>query len=442
MRALILAYDFPPYVSVGGLRPYSWYRYLKESGVEPIVVTRQWANEFGDERDYIAPSATDTVQVEQSESGTIIRTPFRPNLSNRLLLRHGSGRHRLLRKAVTAWYEVVQYYADVGPRAPLVEAARGYLRSHRVDAIVATGNPYVLFRFASELSREFGIPWVADYRDPWSQDKRRHLCRASLWWNRALERKLVASASAVTTANDAFRHVLAGLHTGKSVVVIPNGYDPEAMAAAHGVAPDPDHLRLAYTGSTYLWHPIESVFRELDAFVRTDPSPPLLLDMVGVGDRGALESLLARSFPALARRTEFTRRLANDEMARRLAGAHALLVFNNYAYPGTKIYDCLALRRRILLCYSEDAEAERLRREHYNIDVSDDDDVHAHERMVEAAAAGTVVRDAAHLRETLAALHRELVETGTVSCDSRNIEQYSRRAGAGRLAALLREIVR
>ncbi len=32
-RLLILAYDFPPYVSVGGLRPYAWYKYLKEFGV-------------------------------------------------------------------------------------------------------------------------------------------------------------------------------------------------------------------------------------------------------------------------------------------------------------------------------------------------------------------------------------------------------------------------
>jgi hypothetical protein len=41
-KVLILAYDFPPYVSVGGLRPHAWYNYLKEFGVEPIVVTRQW----------------------------------------------------------------------------------------------------------------------------------------------------------------------------------------------------------------------------------------------------------------------------------------------------------------------------------------------------------------------------------------------------------------
>jgi glycosyltransferase involved in cell wall biosynthesis len=54
-KVLILAYDFPPYVSVGGLRPYSWYKYFHEFGLYPIVVTRQWGNKYGNHLDYIAP---------------------------------------------------------------------------------------------------------------------------------------------------------------------------------------------------------------------------------------------------------------------------------------------------------------------------------------------------------------------------------------------------
>jgi hypothetical protein len=60
-KLLILAYDFPPYVSVGavlslskyGLRPYNWYRYLKAYDVEPIVITRQRSNAHGNHLDLI-----------------------------------------------------------------------------------------------------------------------------------------------------------------------------------------------------------------------------------------------------------------------------------------------------------------------------------------------------------------------------------------------------
>ena len=58
-KVLVLAYDFPPYVSVGGLRPNAWFNYLNEFGIEPIIITRQWANDFGNEMDYIAPSKSD-----------------------------------------------------------------------------------------------------------------------------------------------------------------------------------------------------------------------------------------------------------------------------------------------------------------------------------------------------------------------------------------------
>ena len=82
-KVLILAYDFPPYVSVGGLRPYSWYKYFKEFGLYPIVVTRQWSNKYGNHLDYIAPSETNETIIEETEYGKIIRTPYKPNLSNR-----------------------------------------------------------------------------------------------------------------------------------------------------------------------------------------------------------------------------------------------------------------------------------------------------------------------------------------------------------------------
>jgi len=442
MRVLILAYDFPPYVSVGGLRPYSWYRYLKEFGVEPVVVTRQWANDFRDERDYVAPTPTDRIEVERTEHGTILRTPSRPILSHRLLLRHGPGRYRLLRKLITAGYEAGQYYVNVGPKKPLYDAARRYIREHGADVIMATGNPFVLFRYAARLSREFAIPWVADYRDPWSQDKRRQIYRVSRPWVAALERRYVTSASAITTVADSVRDLLAGLHPRTQISVVLNGYDPEAMAAARGIEPPRAPLTLAFTGSIYGWHPVESVFSQLDAHNAAHVDGPVHLMMVGVAGRDEIEGTLRARFPALAARTTFTARLSNDRMAAEVARAHAFLMFNNYAYPGTKIFDYLALQRRILLCYADDPEARALKARYYNIDEPSGADDRVLERIVEATRSGVVVRDAPHLRRVLDALQRELAEEGSIVCDTGDIEEYSRRTQAGRLAAILREVAR
>jgi glycosyltransferase involved in cell wall biosynthesis len=311
-----------------------------------------------------------------------------------------------------------------------------------VDAIVATGNPFVLFRYASRLSRELGIPWVADFRDPWSQDKRSIGYKATPSWAARVERRYVASASVITTVADSFRDLLARLHPGKPVVVIPNGYDPEAMAAANGIEQDRERFTLAFTGSVYGWHPVESVFRQLDAFNADGPRAPIHLRLIGVGGREELEALLRTRFPALAAHASFTGRLPNDLMAAELARANAFLMFNNYAYPGTKIFDYLALRRRIILCYADDPEAMQLKRLHYNIEPTPGTDERTLEKIIEATRSGVVVRDALHLQEVLGDLHREFLEAGSIACRPQDTEQYSRRTQAGRLAAILRELPR
>jgi hypothetical protein len=86
-KLLILAYDFPPYVSVGGLRPYNWLKYLREYGIEPIVITRQWSNKYGNALDYIAPITTSETIIEHTDFGKIFRTSLKPTFSKHLLLK-------------------------------------------------------------------------------------------------------------------------------------------------------------------------------------------------------------------------------------------------------------------------------------------------------------------------------------------------------------------
>lgn len=440
MRALILAYDFPPYVSVGGLRPYAWYRYLHEHGVHPVVVTRQWAHRYGDERDYLAPGTSERTEVEEHPWGTLLRTPYRPHWAQRLYLRRGPDAWSLPRRAFTAAVEVAQYHLPVGPQAGIYRGARAWLREHRVDVIVATGGPFTLHLHAAALSKEFGVPWIADYRDPWSQDL--NATRSPLWrrWQRAVEVRTQRRVAAITTPAESFARRIGALHPRVPVRVVPNGYDPEAWEAARDVPQGAERLTIAFVGTVYAWYPMESVLRVLDALVRERPDAPLDLHFIGVGGQAALEETLRARFPALAARTRFTPRLPNERMAGELARANALLLFNTYEHPATKIYDYLAARRRILFCYTDDAEALALRDTHYWLDPDPSVDLRMHERLVEETRSGVTVRDAAHLREVLDAWIVEFRAKGALPCEPVGVERYSRRAQTGLLAEVIREV--
>ena len=182
-KVLILAYDFPPYVSVGGMRPYNWYRYLKEFDVEPVVITRQWENKHGNNLDYIDGGSSKETIIEKTEFGTIIRTPYIPNFANRLMLKYGENKYRILRKSISAFYEFAQFIFPVGPKVELYRGAKEYLKNNKVDVIIATGDPFILFSYASKLSKEFGIPWIADYRDPWSHNQEHRKNFIQKHWN-------------------------------------------------------------------------------------------------------------------------------------------------------------------------------------------------------------------------------------------------------------------
>ena len=53
-KILILAYDFPPYISVGGLRPKSWFDNLIDFNLQPYLITRNWSQNSESDFEYIA----------------------------------------------------------------------------------------------------------------------------------------------------------------------------------------------------------------------------------------------------------------------------------------------------------------------------------------------------------------------------------------------------
>ena len=104
IKALILVYEFPPYTSVGGQRPNSWFKYFKENNIEPIIITRQWDNLYNNELDYVAPSKSKYNVIEKKNLGTILKAPYKPNLANRILLKYGDQKFKYLRKLISAYY--------------------------------------------------------------------------------------------------------------------------------------------------------------------------------------------------------------------------------------------------------------------------------------------------------------------------------------------------
>lgn len=440
-KILILAYDFPPYVSVGGLRPYNWFRYFSEAGIEPVVVTRQWGNQYGNQLDYIAPGYSDNVEIETTPWGKIIRTPYSPNLANRLMLKYGDRRFRVLRKLITAWFELMQWFFIVGTKANIYKAADNYLKQHAVDMIIATGDPFVLFKYAHSLGKKYKIPWIADYRDPWSHN----LERVKISWLRPLhgwfEKKYVGSATAITTVSELLKFKISQLHPQIPIHILPNGYDPEAMEQARSVKPPANRLCFGFAGTLYNWHPWKSFLQVVYQYWQSDPSIRFEINFYGTNKEEEVKQYVALHLANFKEFIFFHKRMPNHELLSKLAANHVMVLFNDYSIMGTKIFDYLGLHRYILLCYMHDEEAMKLKEKYFKLKDVDGLSEQLQADLIEKTKSGMVVNDTNDLFFKLDRLYNEFKKTGSIACHSVGVEKYSRKNQVYELAALIREII-
>lgn len=440
MRVLILTYDFPPYVSVAGLRPYSWYKYLHLYDIYPIVVTRQWQNKFGNALDYISPSYSDSIDEEITPNGTILKTPSKPTLANRILLKYGKDKFKVIRKLITAYYEFLQFIFPIGSKQEIYSAADEFLKHNKVDCIIATGDPFILFKYAAKLSEKYSIPWIADYRDPWVQDKSMKKNRIYKIWSAFFERKFLKNASKIITVSTFVQRQIEQNIENKSFDILYNGYDPDIIETTKDIKQRRDNLSIAFTGTIYGWQPIESFLRVCNEVISENPDFKLELNFYGINKEAEIKEILSRNYEYLKQRTHFYPRTDNIEFAKLIARQNVCLLFNDYSILGTKIFDYLAVKRKILLCYEEEDEAKKLKKDFYCIDEIETESTRLQAEMIIATNSGIVIKDSEHLKETLKELSNEVKENGFVSCSSVNIDKYSRVKQVERLAEIIKEV--
>ena len=440
---LILAYDFPPFLSVGSLRPYSWYRYLKEYGIEPIVVTRQWSNDYGNELDYVAPSKSKNIIVDKTEFGTIIQAPFRPNYSNRLLLKYGESRYKFIRKLISGFFHFVQFSFFVGSKSCIYFSARDYLKNHKVDAIIVTGEPFVLFKYASKLSELYNIPWIADYRDTWSQSLFRSRNIFLLKWNQYFEKKYLKNSACITTVSDFTKCQIEKLIQKKYISVLINGYNSDIVINTKIDQQDRSKFNLAFIGNIANYYPISVFFDTLFKFIIDHPDYEININFYGINRPEIIKNEMLK-YPVLVNKISIYPKLSNEKLLNHLINNHCLLLFNDYFVSGTKIYDYLAVKRKILFCFTNYLDKDLLHK-WYDVEIDKNvkfDSYQVQAKIIEETNSGILVENSEHLYITLQNLYKEFQETGNVKCDSINIEKYSRKVQTQQLAHLIKSIIK
>jgi hypothetical protein len=234
LKVLIVSFAFPPSNVIGAIRVGKLARYLERGGHDLRVLT----TDIFDDRSLPLEIAQErviytTYRQRRDWLGRLVH-PLRrgpeaveptinPDASTRDAAPNASLR-QVLRKHYYGLRHIPDMRVDWIKTA--LTAGRRLIGEWRPDIIFASAPPCSGLIVASRLARAFGIPWVADFRDLWTDNP---YYDAPGWRRRVdamLERHTLRTASRLVTVSPIWAERLHRRH-GKAAEVVYNGYAEE-----------------------------------------------------------------------------------------------------------------------------------------------------------------------------------------------------------------------
>jgi glycosyltransferase involved in cell wall biosynthesis len=268
-RLLVVSYMFPPVAGVGIERTLKHVTYLPDCGWQPVVIA---AGNPGYRM--VDPATLDSVPVgTEVHRAPSLEPAHLRRLAGRLLGRGGPsgavrspgaptagvprrGPKALVNAAWRAYVEVVWFPDEqIGWLPGALATGLAADDANPVEAIYSSGPPWSSHLAAAALQGLTGLPWVADFRDPWIGNAyAAPLPLPHRVWRRWLERAVVERARACVFASAGVRDEYAHRypHRAEGFVTIHNGYDLDEVAAVRGLPssrPSDGRFHLVFTGS-------------------------------------------------------------------------------------------------------------------------------------------------------------------------------------------------
>jgi len=132
---------------------------------------------------------------------------------------------------------------------PALRKAGEILEKERYNAVLSSSPYPTSHLIAKKIKKEFNMPWIADFRDPWSQNHNYPYGPIRKFLDTKLEKKTIKNADAIDAASSGYAEKQQKLHQ-KSVSVITNGFDPEYLE--NTPVPLTNKFTITYTGTIYI----------------------------------------------------------------------------------------------------------------------------------------------------------------------------------------------
>lgn len=308
-------------------------KYLPEYGWKPIILSGEYASSLYD------------VPCE------VIKTPIRDVFGrlNKDIEPHKAiasviGENHWSKRLMTLGGELLNYPCpDKNWKRYALEYAVKLIPDRNIEAVISTSPPVIGHIIAKELKQLFGIKWIADYRDLWSQNHNYSYSRVRRYLDRNKEKETMGAADYIVTLSGLWADGLQTLLKRPRVDIIPPGYDPVNYPEHPELTKE---FTLTYTGRIYERQCFDLIFTAIKELKQEGYS--IKLKMYGNG---------RNVVGPLAEYAEWEGFISNIETLKIQSESQVLVAFgwagagnsDKGMYTG-KLFEYLGAKRPILYC--------------------------------------------------------------------------------------------
>ena len=428
-KVVIITYYWPPMGGGGVQRWLKTTKYLREYGWEPIIFTTENGEASVVDEGALKqiPKGVETIKVPIWEPFGLYKKITGKKKGEKLSPGTVTEKEASFTQKLSVWVRGNLFIPDARMFwiKPASKALNDYLKSNHVDAIVSTGPPHTTHMIALNVIKKHKIPWLADFRDPWTNIDFYDKLRLSNWADKKhkrLERLVLDKANQVVTVTwswaEDFRRI-----SDRMPMVITNGFDPEDFTKAGTLSLD-KKFTITHAGSLNddrnphaLWEALDILVQEIDGF-RKD------LEIKFIGQVAPVAITELTQF-GLKENLNLIENLPHKKVVTEIMKSQLLLLPLNDTpnidgvVPG-KLYEYIGANRPILCIGKPDGDAAKIIKETNAGSVSDFTDV-------------TTLID--HIKS-----YYQGYKESNLSVHSKDYEKYSRKLLAGQIAEELNKI--
>lgn len=286
-KVLIITYYWPPSGGGGVQRWVKFVKYLPKFNIEPIVLTV--------DANYAAyPLLDETLYRDINANLEVVKTksiePLKlyGKLSSNNEIPYGGFANEEnpgFLKKVSRFIRGNFFIPDarIGWNNYALKKAREIINKYNIETVITSSPPHSTQLIGLALKKEFGINWIADMRDPWTDIYYYHkMFHTSIVKkiDKRKEKEVLDNADKIIVVSDSIKKLFGNkLDSDNKISVIPNGFDefdfPETQKSIN------NNFTITYTGTIADNYNIDGFLKGIIDFAGQNTDIKLKMKFVG-----------------------------------------------------------------------------------------------------------------------------------------------------------------